>query len=124
MLFKEFLEKIASELITTEWVLYSVGVSLKVAVDDITTIRTDNYRNIRQAGQKLLIHWMMNSTITKLTGVHEALREAFTFSNQAEKFQEISASKMRKEGTLICAGPGNSGVEGLFWDYFLKDCPY
>ncbi len=101
ILFKDFLKKVADHLITTDNVLYSVGIFLHLQPDEITSIRTENPRDVRKAGEIMLHRWIRRSGITEFRDLNECLKKAFSYSKLAGAFEDISAGKMRKIGMHV-----------------------
>ena len=100
ILFKDFLKKVSYHLVTTDIVLYSIGIHLNLQPNEITRIRSENPMDVRKAGEAMLHQWIRRSGITKFEDLNKCLKEAFSYSKLAEAFEDISAGKMRKIGML------------------------
>ena len=100
ILFKDFLKKVADHLITTDNVLYSVGIFLHLQPDEITRIQIRTENDVKKAAEIMLHQWIVRSGITEFRDLNECLTKAFSYSKLAGAFEDISAGKMRKIGNI------------------------
>ncbi len=76
ILSKDFVKNVASQLITSETVLCSIGI-MEFQTNEITWIRSDNPWDIRKAWEVILHERIQSSGITEFNDVNESLRKAF-----------------------------------------------
>ncbi len=86
---ESYLHQVAC-LITTEQILFDIGMELDISHRDITRIQVDNPKDIHTAAIKLLMKWKKSFIHDDPSLLKETIADAFKNAGLAIEFQSIT----------------------------------